>query len=837
VLQENDREFLFRALARNNCVLFTGAGFSAEATNQLGRPIPDAWQLANLLWDWLGFTGAYDSSPLDELYEAAMNSGRPMTSLRSFLEENLLATSTESWYQVVPRVLWYRIYSTNVDDVLESVFRNAGQSSFLRTLAAPIADFEERDQFLRAIQYIKLNGSLPGNPETLTFSPRQYARRTSEHDVWYDHFVRDYVYHPVIFVGTRLREPLFWQAIVSRQKRGDNSEERARSFLVSPSVSPAQIPILASLNIRHVEASGKDFFMWLSETFTFPDRANVLNETVPDAKEILDLTSGVPGAQEAVPEFLTAFNRVPIPSRRSDHRKTFFLGAPPTWQDIGNDFDAPRECSEFILDTVESAWSKREIGLIGLLGAGGSGKSTLLRRLGVTLRQAGRHAFLTEGAERPDVSVVRAALEAFQTKSVLLLDNAPLMGRYLSDLALGLSKMSQPPVIVFAARSNLFERQLQLLQRTPNVKLIEVPDLSDADIVQLIETLKVNRQLGRLEPMDEKHRFEEFKIRARKQILVAMREATQGSGFNDIIRSEFSDLETSDPTNSEAQSLFLCAALATCEEIDLSRDQWLACASVSPADALGILRRNLRGLLHELSDSRRIAARHPVIAEYIVESVANRSAVVEAYKRLLPALAHDIYTGVGRRGRSWRLFVRLINHVAIYRRFTENIDMARSIYDSVSEWFRRDGFYWLQYANLEIEYGEPRLARPHLAHAEALMPDHEQLLTTQAHLALREAIQAKSLQEAVELRISAEEILSDQIGRVGNEDEYPYHVYLSQGLNWVRRWGVQMEPERHRQLLEDLDTLAGDAGRKHPSKRIKDVTEAVRREYLSLAVR
>ncbi len=245
--------------------------------------------------------------------------------------------------------------------------------------------------------------------------------------------------------------------------------------------------------------------------------------------------------------------------------------------------------------------------LHGVLGAGGAGKSTVLRRLGAALRQAGKQVFLSDGTQRPKVADVVTSLRGFPDRGVLLIDNAPLLGFVFLELIDALARMDVPPVVVFAARYNLFERQLRNLVTNPDLSLHEVPDLSDPDIESLLRTLQQNRQLGVLEALSHKERVHELKVRAKKQILVAMREATRGLGFDDIIKSEFDEIESR-----EARLLYLCAALGTSELLDLTREQWLACAAVPPAEATGILRRQLRGVLHENTDTGRIVARHPV---------------------------------------------------------------------------------------------------------------------------------------------------------------------------------------------------------------------------------
>jgi hypothetical protein len=122
MLTDNHQSFLFRALRANTCLLFVGAGFSADASNAVGSRIPAGDQLAAELWQWLGYEGDYDRTPLSEMFEAALRSGRPMADLKGFLEDRLLARQVPNWYEIPTRIFWNRIYGTNADDVIERSF-------------------------------------------------------------------------------------------------------------------------------------------------------------------------------------------------------------------------------------------------------------------------------------------------------------------------------------------------------------------------------------------------------------------------------------------------------------------------------------------------------------------------------------------------------------------------------------------------------------------------------------------------------------------------------------------------------------------------------------------
>jgi SIR2-like domain len=235
-------ERLVSAIRLNRVVLFLGSGFSRTAQNRSHRDMPDGRGLAKALWGYLEYKEPYDGSDLQTVFSAAMNSAKGHKALTSFLEEQLLCTSIPSWYDTLSHIFWYRIYTTNIDDLVEQVFGRSNRVANLDRVVATVDDYRERDQFLYAVQYVKLHGTLPGPLKDITFSWRQYGQRLGTHDPWYDHFVRDYCTRMTVLIGTELNEPWFWQHIESRDRRTPGqSEHRPDAFLVCPTISPAKV--------------------------------------------------------------------------------------------------------------------------------------------------------------------------------------------------------------------------------------------------------------------------------------------------------------------------------------------------------------------------------------------------------------------------------------------------------------------------------------------------------------------------------------------------------------------------------------------------------------------
>ncbi len=825
--------FLSRAIKQNKAILFLGAGFSTGAANCFSNPIPSGNDLALLLWEFLGYSDTFDGTDLPTLYEAALKSHKGLAALRVLLEEQLLAQSIPSWYGVIRKIFWNKIYTTNVDNVVEQVYQSQTDEPNLETIVAPRQDYKERDQFMSSIQFIKLSGTLPGPPNELTFSTRQYARRSSEHDTWYDHFVRDYSTHVTLLIGTNLAEPLFWQYVEARDKRfQETSEHRPRSFLVCPRISPPKKDIISGLNIVGVEATAQQFLEWLEETLQpFQSRYEVLQTVAPSLAQVLQAdVQPLSGSQRRrIERFYACFDPVVIPTPNASHRKLYLLGASPDWQDLAHEFDAPRSISQAIHEAVRTEYSRTDlITCFAILGSAGCGKSTILKRLALSLVAEGHPVFFCTSENLPRNQDLVGALEFFLKRAILVFDNADLAFGWFAGSLAELARLERPPLIIIASRTNRYDRRSSVIENQIQVRPYHVPQLERAEIDSLIAILERNNLLGRLRGMTTNQRRAEFEQRAQKQILVAMREATQGPGFNEIIKGEFNELAPQ-----EAKILYLCAALPTAAGFRLSKQQLLGCAEEPPSIALDLITRTLRDIVIPTSEQPDLLhVRHAVIAEYVLNAVAPRGLLREAYVRLLKVLANDL--GSDRASRAFRLYRRIVNHDGIYRRFLNNLVEARAIFESIQDWFSSDPHFWLQFGSLELEYGELAFASNYIDQAESLAPSDSFILTAKAHLNLRKAICSEGSADAAELWRQGYAALVDQIRQRGATEVHPFHILGSQTITYVKRCLNSFDEKK--QLMEGSIKLVEAGVRAHPRSELGRLLDDMKRTYLELAI-
>ena len=469
--------------------------------------------------------------------------------------------------------------------------------------------------------------------------------------------------------------------------------------------------------------------------------------------------------------------------------------------------------------------------VLALTGSAGCGKSTILKRLGVRLSRAGRLVFLTNSEELPDKDVISDALHALPGRSVLLFDNAEIALNALAPVVEHLRHAPTPPVIVVAARSNELYRRGVRLHNVTDIEEHRVEHLTRLEVVGIISVLEQNGLLGKLQGMTDDQRVHEFEARehAGKQLLVAMREATKGSGFDTIIKDEFDALQ-----EHGIKLLYLLIALATDAGYRLSRAQVVKASPLSPAETLHALERSLRDIVIPTGPRRdQLLLRHRIIADHVLRVAASRTMVAEAYKRLLPVLAREM-TGRVYRSSVSGLFRALLNHREIFQRFESNVEEARAIFESVEVRLRTKAHFWLQYGLLELEYGNLDFAENYLQQAESLSPNSHYIKNSLGHLYLKKAVHAGTSTEAWEYRRHGTEILERQMDE--DDSPYPFHIYCSQRLSWMRAWGG--ESSQRREELAHLREVARQGKEEFPrNKMLKRLYDDVQREYLGLAIR
>lgn len=838
MFEKNDEKYLIRQISNNQAVLFLGSGFSLDSKNQLKESFPTGSGFSKKLWEFLKYEGDYDGTSLPEMYQAFLNKGVKKDLKISFLNNNLTSSEIPYHYNALVNPFWFKIYTTNIDDIIEKTFRRNEKS--IEELRYPFDQFSERDQSLEKTQIVYLHGKLPCDPEQVIFSTQQYAKAQLTHEPLYGQFVYDYSTLPTIFIATGLNEPLFERYIVAREARFGFKERRPKSYLISPSLSPVKVGnFRKNYNVHYVKGTTRDFLDWIISIHELlPEKDEILKRTFPNLLSIYEYANIADISKKSIAKFAKCFKRVPKELKPIKERSGFLMGTSPRWNDIITDLDVPRTVTSTLVEESEnflSSNNKRDkTRVICLFGYAGSGKSTLLKRLGISLSQQGRTVFLSYSDFMPRKDDVINVLETIKERVVLLFDDSKNAISQLPRLIKALNEeLTNPPLIILAIRSNYIDMFDQYI--TPDMvdlKKISIPNLDDDEINYLIEKLDQNNLLGVLNGMNSHQRTREFKNRAHRQILVAMKEATNGKSFNDIIHDEYNSLNPR-----EAKLIALCLALNTELGFTNSKQDIVGFSNAPQNEALHYLETVLQGTIISIgSTNSRFMLRHKILADYIVRKCATAEDLKEAYIRVLSVLAPELIESKGP-SRIFNLYKALINHKQLYRRFRSNINLAREVYDSITDYFKTDHHFWLQYGSLEMEGkgGDLILSENYISQAESLSPNSNYVKTAKCSLLYRQAHAADSIEKAKEHKDAADELAHALILAIGREEQIIFHIYCGGRYRFISKWCIDKKEKKAE--LNEVRSSIKTGMTFHPfNKKLNLIYDAIKRAYLHLGL-
>jgi tetratricopeptide (TPR) repeat protein len=797
-------------LARGEMILFTGAGFSLDATAADGDPIPSVKTLKKMLWP-IAFPGETfeEESELGDIFACALQASRKRTAelLKSVLtvDANSVPISYATWMGMP----WRRIYTLNIDDLELAVQRKYDVTAKIRSVSALREGLPNKDAELLSVH---LNGTLEDIPD-VTFSAFQYGNRIPGRETWYSNLAAELMANPVVFVGTTVDESPLWQHLALRGSRGSFGRElRPRSYLVSPDLPHARRAMLKNLNIEHIPLRQGEF-----------------------VAEVLDkLTSEAAAGHRALTSRRSKQERTTILHRISDLRNErtklalagYLMGREPTWQDLTDGFAVVRQFE------AELAVDPRllEPPVILITGTAGSGKTTTLMRLCLEVQASGVDvAWLDMSADLSIHAIRRAVTES--PPAVLAIDDIDQFGSQSGSFIAELID-AIPALRIFAASRGTRAERVGLLDRLSKInhKSVVVPHMTDSDIDLLLDALHRANRLGRLKGQTDLEQRKAFREHANRQLLVAMIEATSGRRFEDKVDSECRELSI------DQSLMYLVLSLVTRYKAWLTSEELFLAVGGDLAQRLQDLDSLVRQQLVLESGPGHFAVRHRVIAERVVSHFRSSQKLAPAVEGLLFSLATRVRPNLSRTSREFRLLVRFLNHQFMLEDIGD-LGIARSIYDRVEDLLHADAHFWLQRGSLEVEVGDLNLAENYLDQARGIAPNDHRIQTEWAYMSLKVASDdaASGRPGWRERADEAMKELRDAIQRRGRDDSYPFHVLGAQGLRYSRR--APISPDERENLLRDLIWTIDQGISLHPgADDLRSLRSDVERDYLMLAV-
>lgn len=412
----DDLALLLRALNERAVNLLTGAGASFGVVGGDGHELNGGPDLARELNARFNLENEEpDCSDLQLVYGDIAATPQNRTPLAELLRARFTHCKP-TWQSILVEFPWKRIWTLNIDDVLQRVVADSGG------LGVKIFTWDDalsvRPLAANESQIVHLHGRaslIQGDAGRLIFSLKQYAARQEVSPGWHAEFRSEFVRKPFIVCGARLRDEFDLATVL---EIGNKSRERGGcpSFIVLKGFAPGEEARFRRQGLVPVAATGDVFFAALRSDYQAYLAAQ---------------PSQTPQARASAALVRAAFKQLTLVAPRPRRLLDFYASAECQWHHVVDELDGRLEYVEKAAIWLQDPGRDQRVVLIS--GGPVCGKSTSALRIAATLNAAGRETWLFRAEERFDEEAVCEYL-ASKPQAVLVFDDCADFSNSLTSL-------------------------------------------------------------------------------------------------------------------------------------------------------------------------------------------------------------------------------------------------------------------------------------------------------------------------------------------------------------------------------------------------------------------
>lgn len=536
---QNDQH-LVDAILSNRTVLFLGSGAVASSTLKNGKNSPIGSGLSQIIYEHFYPEEKYDYESL-QIVSSMVNSQFGQVKLFEFLQGYFEDIKPSNGLKKLTHFKWSNIYTTNIDRAIEISFSDSkDKSQNLKTIVG-YKDLGSKDNNIEVNLY-KLHGCISRPDTQLVFSLEEYAEYKEPHLKLFNQLSIDLIEKPVIFIGYSMLDSNFQDVWATITKYCGTTSLPNKYFFVAPNIKSPLRHFLESKGFICYDYKLDEFVEHISilttgKRTTLRDYfvANSPNIDIFNKTNIDDETKYKLSQNYAFPKYET--------SKAIALNKNFYKGSQPNWSDIKHELDAPRDLLEDLLFNFQNWYTYPKFGFWIITGRTGDGKSTFLKRLALEItNRIGESLLFAKSTSDLSAYEILKLYDDLKIPLVLIIDNTTdrisKINKLIAELRISKAKI----LIIGAARNSDWHANFNDFYSKPTE--FHLNKLSDNEINLILNKLEKHDSLFKLKSFNKGKRFNTFKEKANRELIVAMREATLALNFEEIIANEYTSIKS-----------------------------------------------------------------------------------------------------------------------------------------------------------------------------------------------------------------------------------------------------------------------------------------------------
>lgn len=796
-----EEEQLQKILLEGNPILFLGAGFSLGAKQADENDVPNGTDLKTkyLIPEILKYP-----ETSNEYQEVSSYS---LSKLCSFIDD---MGFSEQRRQLLIRIFkgvtpgkqhyrffdyhWRKIYTTNIDDLIEHVFSNKGEVLNIQNSKNRLV-FPDGGKF-NVCEYVKLHGCVNNPDEDFTFSTKEYVTSMqAQQDYRFNEFCEDILSSNIILIGTAFEEINIDYFLQLYENAGRSN--RGQLVFINKYADMAlqgRIKKLDALFLGWDWAHLVDFIDQID--FSVVDQADFWRQRL-EVKHFF----GMPYFESLLRGNLT-------------YRSDLYYGDEPTMLDILSDWD--------FIDSQWETWATQIAAMtypscITITGKRLSGKSCTSLRILHYLHKAGFEVFDYTPSYFDGRLIINYINQSPKNKFVFYINEGAYYYREIRNL---LRKYRGTKIILFLVSScfNSYYKWRYYLQTTANREYRMTNSISDDFAKDILNKLDLHGQLGYLGGLSPAEQKQE--VMESEDLMSFLMKLSDSDGF----LSRFENVVYG-CINSKIEYKRFFALLLLFDQRNLP---------YVPLSYVSILfGRIAKDLLNHTSDIYRTyrnlgyRIRGSMLGKRLLKMVTKEMLIEE-----IEQIARIISPQVSEYDKNYskNILETLIKPKELYRQFAFNKaqqNLYREMLYRLKPYYEKISYYWVQLGLSEQLAGDFDRALTHFHHAESIRPHSYSVLHAIARNYIRRAnrLPFKKRDHAKQLFETGEANMLSLIQEQEYEQNIPYsiHTYIWEKIDFCRKFRFIPTTEELRYmktLCEDLE-----------SKDVEEVSEPVKRHF------